>query len=47
MVSIEVRGLLSTKEDPKILWENKIEIVEIINISAAKETENLLKLGTE
>ena len=47
MVSVEVRGVLSTKEYPKILWENKIEIVEIISVSAAKETENILKLGTE
>ena len=47
MVSVEVRGVLSTKEDPKILWENKIEIVEIISISAGKETENIIKLGTE
>ena len=47
MVSVKVRGSVSTKEDPKILWEKKLEIVEIISISAAKETENILKLGTE
>ena len=47
MVSVEVRGIISTKENPKILWENKLEIVEIISISTAKETENILKLGTE
>lgn len=47
MVNLEVRGIVSTKEDPKILWEKKLEIVEIINVSAAKETENILKLGTE
>ena len=47
MVSVEVRGLISSKEDPKILWEKKLEIVEIINISAAKETENILNLDTE
>ena len=47
MVNVEVRGIISSKEDPKILWEKKLEIVEIINISAAKETENILKLGTE
>ena len=47
MVSVEVRGVLSTKEDPKILWENKIEIVEIISITSVKETENIIKLGTE
>tara|TARA_Y100000385_G_C12709002_1_gene473772 strand:- start:4 stop:378 length:375 start_codon:yes stop_codon:yes gene_type:complete len=47
MVNLEVKGIVSTKEDPKILWEKKLEIVEIIKISAAKETENILKLGTE
>tara|TARA_B110000967_G_C18731028_1_gene482575 strand:+ start:572 stop:946 length:375 start_codon:yes stop_codon:yes gene_type:complete len=47
MVSVEVKGIISAKDDPKILWENKIEIVEIISVSAAKETENILKLGTE
>jgi NhaP-type Na+/H+ and K+/H+ antiporter len=47
MVSVEVKGIVSTKDDPKILWENKLEIVEIISVSAVKETENILKLGTE
>jgi|TARA_B110000902_G_scaffold105647_1_gene124962 hypothetical protein len=47
MVRVEVKGIISAKEDPKILWEKKLEIVEIISISAAKETENILKLGTE
>ena len=47
MVNVEVRGIISSKEDPKILWEKKLEIVEIINISATKETENILNLGTE
>ena len=47
MVSVEVRGIISTKENHKILWENKLEIVEIISISTAEETENILKLGTE
>ena len=47
MVNLTVRGIVSTKEDPKIFWEKKLEIVEIISISAAKETENILKLGTE
>ena len=47
MVSVKVKGIISTEEDPVILWEKKLEIVEIISISLAKETENLLKLGTE
>ena len=47
MVDVEIRGVISNKKDADILWENKIEIVEIISISPAKETENILKLGTE
>ena len=47
MVNVKVKGIVSTKDDPKILWEKKLEIVEIINVSAAKETEKILKLGTE
>jgi len=47
MVNVKVKGIVSTKDDPKILWEKKLEIIEIINVSAIKETENILKLGTE
>ena len=47
MVNVEITGIISTKKDPKILWENKIEIIDIIAVSAAKETDNTLKLGTE
>ena len=47
MVSVEVRGVISTKEDSKILWEKKLEIVEIISISAEKKADNIIKLGTE
>jgi len=47
MISVEVTGIISNKKDAKILWENKIEIIEIIAISATKEKENTLKLGTE
>ena len=47
MVRVELRGVVSSKEDPKILWKNKLEIVEIISVSKAKQTENTLKLGTE
>ena len=47
MVEVEIRGIISNKKDANILWENKIEIVEIISISQAKETENILNLGTE
>ena len=47
MISVEVTGIISTRKDSIILWENKIEIIDIIAVSEAKETKNTLKLGTE
>ena len=47
MISVEVTGIISTRKDSIILWENKIEIIDIIAVSEAKETKNILKLGTE
>ena len=47
MVNVEITGIISTKKDSKILWENKIEIIDIIAVSSAKEKDNILKLGTE
>ena len=45
MVQVEIRGKITNKKDEKILWENKVEIVEIINVSAPKEKDNVVKLG--
>ncbi|OEK09332.1 hypothetical protein A8C32_11455 [Flavivirga aquatica] len=47
MVNVEVRGKISNQKDDKILWENKLEIVEILNIkSAPQEDNNVVKLGS-
>lgn len=48
MVNIEVRGKVSNKKDDKILWENKLEIIEILNVSPqSKENNNVVKLGNQ
>ena len=45
MVQVEIRGKITNKKDEKILWERKIEIVEILNVSAPKEDDDVVKLG--
>ena len=47
VINVEVKGVISTKKDSVILWENKIDIIEIISVTASKETNNTLKLGTK
>jgi len=45
MVFIEVRGKISQQKDDKILWPNKLEIVEILAVKPMpKETNNVIKL---
>ncbi|GAA3595486.1 hypothetical protein Q4Q39_07495 [Flavivirga amylovorans] len=45
MVPVEIRGRITNKKDEKILWENKVEIVEILNVTAPKkEDNNVVKL---
>ena len=46
MIPVEIRGKITNKKDDKILWENKVEIVEILNVSEPKpEENNVVKLG--
>lgn len=45
MVQVEIRGQVSNKKDDKILWENKVEIIEILNVLPPKENNNVVKLG--
>ncbi|NNC49656.1 MAG: hypothetical protein HKO01_03875 [Flaviramulus sp.] len=46
MVTVEIRGKISNEKDDKILWENKVEIIEILNVKpASKEDKNIVKLG--
>ncbi len=48
MVQVEVKGKIVNKKDDKILWENKVEIVEILDVKPApKEENNVIKLGNQ
>ncbi|MGC1205962.1 MAG: hypothetical protein WA839_13890 [Flavobacteriaceae bacterium] len=40
MVLVEIRGKITTQKDEKILWENKVEVVEIINVTQPKQEQN-------
>ncbi len=46
MVPVEIRGKITTKKDEKILWENKVEVIEILNVKQPKNIDNnVVKLG--
>ena len=48
MVQVEIRGRITNEKDDKILWENKVEIKEILNVSPIKsEDKNIVKLGNK
>ena len=40
MVPVEIRGRITNKKDEKILWEKKVEIIEILNVTAPKKEDN-------
>ncbi len=46
-VLVEIRGEISPKPEGVEGWENRVEIKEILNVSAIKsDGENVVKLGT-
>ena len=46
MVQVEIRGKITDKKDEKILWEHKVEIIEILDVIAPEdEDNNVVKLG--
>ncbi len=48
MVKVEIKGKISTQKDDKILWDKKVEIVEILNVSASNQKDNnVVKLGEQ
>ncbi|WP_298494403.1 hypothetical protein [uncultured Algibacter sp.] len=48
MVQVEIRGRITNEKDDKILWENKVEIVEILNVKPnPKKENNVIKLGNQ
>jgi len=47
MVQIEIKGRVTNKKDEKILWEDKVEVIEILNVTQQKkENSNVIKLGS-
>jgi len=45
MVQVEVRGKITNRKDEKILWEHKVEIIEILSVNPIpKENNNIIKL---
>ena len=48
MIPVEIRGRISTEAHDKIMWPNKVEIVEILNVFEPKpESNDIIKLGSE
>ena len=47
MVKVELRGKINNKKHETILWENKIEITEILNVEVLpnEDYNNVIKLG--
>ncbi|GGD22851.1 hypothetical protein [Hyunsoonleella pacifica] len=47
MVQVEIRGKITNEKHETILWENKVEVVEIINVKPIDDTKNnIVKLGS-
>jgi len=47
-VKVEIRGKISNEAHEKILWPNKVEVVEILDVKAGnKEESNIIKLGNK
>ena len=48
MIPVEIKGEISDKQDDKIQWQYKVEIVEILNVFEPTEnTNNTIKIGKE
>lgn len=45
-IVVKVKGIVSTEQDEKILWDKKLEIIEIVSITSKKEADNTLILGS-
>ncbi|MGC6431879.1 MAG: hypothetical protein ACON5F_12615 [Jejuia sp.] len=47
MVKVEIRGKITQEKHETILWENKVEVMEILNVQPIpKEDNNIIKLGS-
>ncbi|MCB0461221.1 MAG: hypothetical protein R2816_08675 [Flavobacteriaceae bacterium] len=46
-VQVEIRGKITPKPENEEGWPYRVEIKEILNVQAAKESSDIVKLGTE
>ena len=46
-VQVEIRGKITPKPDNEEGWPYRVEIKEILNVKAAEESSEVVKLGTE
>ena len=47
-IQVEIRGKITPKPEGEEGWDNRVEIKEILNVSASKaENDNVVKLGTK
>ncbi len=46
-VQVEIRGKITPKPEKEEGWPYRVEIKEILNVQAAKESSDIVKLGTE
>ena len=48
MVQVEIRGKITNQKDEKILWENKVEVVEILDVKPGSKEENkVITIGNQ
>ena len=47
MVQVEIRGKISNEKHETILWDNKVEVIEIIDVQPnTKDKDKTIKLGS-
>jgi len=46
-VQVEIRGKITPKPENEEGWPYRVEIKEILNVKAAEESSEVVKLGTE
>lgn len=46
-VQVEIRGKITPKPENEEGWDYRVEIKEILNVKAAKKSNEVVKLGTE
>ena len=48
MVQVAIRGKITNQKDEKILWENKVEVVEVLEVKPGSKADNkVIKIGNQ